>query len=230
MKLPPLFYLAIVCTLAPAVVFAQAVQLPTYSNFGVNTTVSVPDRGSAYLGGVTRARTGRNEFGTPLLPFKNRSIGSEYSTSGMRVSAYIHDFEAMDEYLLSQAAGRAGSSPRPTGQLAKRGTRPEAASQLSSDPFQLRLQATRTSSAGVAVKSVAELRAANLRENQKLQEEALSWFQRGQGCEASGKTGAARVFYQMAARRATGEFRDLIAARLQSIDDTKAPKLAQNRP
>ena len=79
-------------------------QLPTFSYFSVNTTVTVPDRGSAYLGGVNRAAEGRNEFGTPLLPFRpfrNVGIGRETSASGMWVTATIHDFDAMDRYLLS---------------------------------------------------------------------------------------------------------------------------------
>ena len=55
---------------------ATTVQLPTYSFFSVNTTVTVPDRGSADLGGVNRVAEGRNEFGTPLLPFRPfRNVG-----------------------------------------------------------------------------------------------------------------------------------------------------------
>ena len=35
---------------------ATTVQLPSFSIFSVNTTVSVPDSGGMYLGGVNRAR------------------------------------------------------------------------------------------------------------------------------------------------------------------------------
>ena len=59
-------------------------QLPTVSAFTVNTTVSVPDRGSALLGGISRASSGRNEFGVPLAPFRpfrNSAIGHEVGAS-----------------------------------------------------------------------------------------------------------------------------------------------------
>lgn len=94
------------------------VQLPTFSFFSVGTTVSVPDRGSAYLGGIKRAATGRNEFGVPMLPFrpfKNTGIGREVSASSVHVTATIHDFEAMDEFLLSQPTAFSRSlQSRPT--------------------------------------------------------------------------------------------------------------------
>ena len=78
------FPLAGLLIAAPAAAWAQVpatVQLPTYSFFSVGTSVSVPDRGSAYLGGVNRASTGSSEFGIPLRPFGNRSYGSQRSAS-----------------------------------------------------------------------------------------------------------------------------------------------------
>jgi len=82
---------------------ASAVQLPTFSYFTAPTTVSVPDRGGTYMGGVKRSASGRIESGAPLLPFKNRAIGNESSASSISVHAYIHDFEAMDEAILGSA-------------------------------------------------------------------------------------------------------------------------------
>lgn len=79
---------------------ATSVQLPTFGYNTVTTTVSVPDRGSTYMGGINRSSMGRVESGAPLLPFKNRSIGYETGASSFRTSVYIHDFEAMDEQLL----------------------------------------------------------------------------------------------------------------------------------
>jgi hypothetical protein len=101
--------LTIVALTTIPVAAQNAVQLPTLSSFRTNTTVSVPDRGSVYTGGINRAADGRNEFGTPLLPLRNRSIGSQRSASSVWTSVYIHDFEAMDEALLSQARGSAFS-------------------------------------------------------------------------------------------------------------------------
>ena len=204
----------------------SAVQLPTYSFFSTNTTVSVPDRGSVYLGGVTRAATGRNEFGTPLLPFRNRSFGTERSVTGTWVSVYIHDFEAMDEQLLSQPTAFR-SRPQPGGA-------PGPAPGLAADTknvWQPRPGATQSGSGGPTAKSVAQLRAERLREQQAREQEAREWLERGRRAEASGKANVARVYYRMAARRATADLKDQIAARLESLDGSPAtPHLAQRRP
>lgn len=84
--------------------FAQnaTVQLPSLGRFSVGTTVVVPDRGRAYLGGVKRAVEGTKRFG-PLV--RGSSKGLERSHSGMTASAYIHDLREMDRRLLQQ--GRA---------------------------------------------------------------------------------------------------------------------------
>lgn len=79
------------------------VQQPVFGVTGVSTTVSVPDRGRAHLGSISRARSSRNSYG----PFRSGSnIGVDREHTGMSVGVYIHDFEAMDRYLLSQ-----GTSP-----------------------------------------------------------------------------------------------------------------------
>jgi len=83
------------------------VQLPTVQNFSVNTTVSVPDRGSVYMGGVNRTAYGSSRRGVPMLPNTNRSFGRETSTSGVRASAYIHDFEEMDRQIRESVASSA---------------------------------------------------------------------------------------------------------------------------
>ena len=77
------------------------VQLPTFSMFGVDTTVSVPDSGSTYLGGVDRASSDGNQLaarGAVWQPLHRQPA----EASSMRVSAYVHDFQAMDEQLLNQ--------------------------------------------------------------------------------------------------------------------------------
>jgi len=87
-------------------VFAQAVtvQQPVICSMGVNTTVSVPDRGSALLGGVNSAATGRTVNG----PFPSGTAsGREAQGSSMRASVYIHDLRAMDEALLASAPSAA---------------------------------------------------------------------------------------------------------------------------
>jgi hypothetical protein len=216
-----------------------AVQLPTFSHFSVGTTVSVPDRGSAYMGGINRSSSGRSTFGTPLLPFRpfrNTAIGSSQGAMSVHASAWIHDFEAMDEYLLNQAPRtvHAGSGAR---NLVTTDSRP-----ASLDP------AWNTSGAGIAsnwnaassgrggeVVSGGQWQAAppsppvapllDAAQEQRRREaqaetrssEAEAFFIRGQEAETSGKANVARIYYQMAARRATGEFQNEVLARLRAL-------------
>ena len=90
----------------------QAVQQPVVRQLRVGTSVSVPDRGRAYLGGVSSAATSTKRFGGSLRSGTNS--GRELANSSMSVSVYIHDFEAMDQALLNTArntAHRAESKP-----------------------------------------------------------------------------------------------------------------------
>jgi hypothetical protein len=75
-----------------------AVQQPVVATNSVRTTVSVPDRGSALLGGVNSAQSGRSSYG-PLR--SGTSTGLSRSASSMSTSVYIHDLRAMDEALLN---------------------------------------------------------------------------------------------------------------------------------
>ncbi len=196
---------------------ATAVQLPTLSYFSAGTTVSVPDRGSVFLGGVSRAASGRNEFGVPLSPFRNQSFGMERSASGLWVSAYIHDFQAMDEYLLGQPSPRSQASsalrtlPGPV-ESTSRG--PALVVQTSAMPAPVPPRAAKS---GPLSMSVAELRARNAQAALARSRQAEDYFQRGQKAEVEGKASVARTYYQMAARRATGDLKDRITARLTLI-------------
>ena len=88
-----------------SVCFAQhVVQLPEFHQTSVNTTVSVPDRGSVLLGGSSSASTGRVSAGLGLRPFGNSAIGGTSGGGGMFVGAQIHDMQAMDEAVLGQTA------------------------------------------------------------------------------------------------------------------------------
>lgn len=80
--------------------FAQqaTVQQPVVGTNSVRTTVSVPDRGSALLGGVGSAQSARSTYG-PLRT--GSSFGLSRSASSMSTSVYIHDLRAMDEALLN---------------------------------------------------------------------------------------------------------------------------------
>ena len=69
---------------SPAVAQLPAtVQLPSFSYFGVDTSVSVPDRGSISLGGVGRSSSGSTAFGPvlgPRWPSFGRQIGASSTT------------------------------------------------------------------------------------------------------------------------------------------------------
>jgi hypothetical protein len=209
---------------APAQPQATAVQLPTFSMFTTSTTVSVPDRGNVLLGGINRAASGRNEFGTPILGklpygnrlFKNVGIGSERSASQMRVSAYIHDFDAMEEALMSQPTGRAVSSYQPQ-------SRSQAAALahtlLPRDNAGLvsTWQPSLPDPARQPTMSLTDARTRRLAKEQTRASEAVDFYQRGERAEAEGKLGVAKIYYQMAARRAEGPFADRVAAKLDAI-------------
>jgi hypothetical protein len=210
---------------------ATTVQLPTLSSFSASTTVTVPDRGMAYLGGVNRAAEGRNEFGVPLLPFRpfrNVGIGREVSSSGMWVSVTIHDFDAMDRYLLSQ----------PTAFSQSLGDRRSQAAALAGtlqprDPgygASWRV-ATPSGAGGPPTMSVAQARAERQRQQATRADEAADFFRRAQEAEEAGKMGVAKIYYQMAARRATGELKGQVTDRLDAIGRGQtASKIAQDRP
>ena len=209
------------------------VQLPTFSFFSVGTTVSVPDRGSAYLGGIKRAATGRNEFGVPMLPFrpfKNSAIGREVSASSVHVTATIHDFEAMDEFLLSQPTAICRSlQSRPAGgglaALGRASPPRKPAIGPSWKPSSV------AGSGRVSTGSLAEARARRFRLQETRAKEAVELFERGRKAEAAGRDGVAGIYYQMAVRRATGEFKEQLLARLETLGRAQTPsKIAQSRP
>lgn len=96
----------------PVCVLAQTiVQLPTVRNFGMSTTVSVPDRGRTYLGGINRSYSNSTRRRIPMTPFSSRTVSRGRSSGGVSVSAFVHDFEEMDRAVLSQASKASPSKP-----------------------------------------------------------------------------------------------------------------------
>jgi hypothetical protein len=184
--------------------FAQAVQLPTFQFFSVQTTVSVPDRGGAYLGGVSRAASGRVSRGVPLLGKvpgvgrlgRNDAIGSVTATSGVGISATIIDHEELDKATLAEAARLRGRSGIASEDAALRG------------PV---LSETKP------VESVAEIRRRHAEQDAGQRQEALALLEKGRRAEAAGKTGVAKVYYEMAARRADPALQEQIAAHLTRL-------------
>ena len=77
-----------------------SVQQPVVATTSVNTTVTVPDRGSAVLGGVSSAQSGRVAYG-PLR--SGSSSGLSRQATSISANVFIHDLQAMDEALLNSA-------------------------------------------------------------------------------------------------------------------------------
>jgi hypothetical protein len=192
---------------------ATSVQLPTFSYFGISTSVLVPDRGSVYMGGVNRAQSGSRQFGAPLLPFGNRATGSSQSAMGSSVSVWIHDFDAMAQALLNQPTAyngyRGGLVPRAAG------------------PWQRRLAESQNSSSAQPAPSVADIRRKRLEAQETRAGEALVFFERARKAEEAGKANVARIYYQMVARRATDELKEKALARLEAIRGSKASMAAK---
>jgi hypothetical protein len=85
------------------------VQQPVVGLFNVNTVVSVPDRGSLLLGGVSSAGVVGGSRG-PSLPSSQQSGFARHSAA--RVHVFIHDFETMDRAVLAAAGSPSGADRR----------------------------------------------------------------------------------------------------------------------
>ena len=102
---------------------AQVVQLPTFRQFSIGTTVSVPDRGGAALGGVNSARAGstsRSLPGAGRLPFigplfNQRAMSNQLGSSQSFVRVTIIDHQAWEEASSRAWVNRPG---RPAGNAA----------------------------------------------------------------------------------------------------------------
>ena len=136
------------------------VQQPVVRSTGVATTVSVPDRGSILLGGVSSAESSRSSFG-PLRTGTSRGYG--LSGSSISASVYIIDLQAMDEAILNSVP----DSPV---------------------PFVVR------------PRSMAADRDVAPRTEALPAEKAANFERLARQAESAGKTGVAKLHWQMAAR------------------------------
>jgi hypothetical protein len=228
--------LFVLTALAGTEVHGQAVQLPTFSYSSVGTTVVVPDGGSTFLGGISRSSSGRNEFGTPILdkipmfgrPFKNVGIGQANSASSFRVTATIHDFDAMDEALLGGPVSSFTSSSRP-----RPGEPPPAVvgrTLMPRNPSALagNWQPKTSDNAARPTLNLADEQARRTVQQQTRGDEAEQFFARAQQAEADGKPNVAKIYYQMVTRRAGGDLKQQAVARLEAISGaSNSAKFAQ---
>ena len=111
----------------------QGVQLPVVSATSVNTTVSVPDRGSAMLGGVSSAQSARSQYG-PLRTGSSRGL-SRQATS-ISTNVYIHDLQAMDEALLNSVSTESSTRSVPASKRAANSDVPESAKRPAESPVE----------------------------------------------------------------------------------------------
>ena len=105
----------------PAFLPGSNVQLPSFSYFGTQTSVSVPDGGGVLLGGVNGAGEGGNQFGP------NRSAGSQIQSRQMQVGVQIHDMAELDAQVLAAAAPPKPAGPPDANALALRGAQASSA-------------------------------------------------------------------------------------------------------
>ena len=234
MRVSILGFAAAACAwLAALEASAQAVQLPTFSFATVVTTVMVPDQGAAYMGGINRAASGRSEYGVPGMPFpgfQNRGIGQDRSSTSFWATATIHDFDAMDQALLNtpSPSGFARACPNMSRGL------PETPAAIAGRTFQ-RNPANLAGNRQVEpdppppVNNAAAEQADRAARQTARAEEADSFFARGQQAEADGKPNVAKIYYQMAARRATGNLKQMVQARLDAVSG-RTTALAKNTP
>jgi hypothetical protein len=204
---------------APTIALAQArfgaVQLPTFNFFTVSTTVEVPDSGAGFAGGVSSAASGCSQGGVLGLgsrPFFNVARGG-----GVSVTAEIHDFDAMDKQLLGADFDRRASAEAMADAIAVRKLpimlRPVVASNLpKSSPLALDV-------AGGS--SIAEMRRQQAAEDSAADREARRLFDQAVELQTAGKPGVAKVFYQMAARRATGELKERAQTAILELNSPK---------
>ena len=166
---------------------AQSVtlQLPSIGRFTVNTTVTVPDRGRAYLGGISRAGESTNRFGGPLQRGSAKGLFREHS--GMTSSVYIHDLEEMDRYLLNLANGGGVRQFRGSGYSSL----PSLQRRDLIDRY--RKSQTRDRSAELLRNKAAQLA--------KEQSKATRYYQLGMRALERDKIGVAKAHFRNAARR-----------------------------
>ncbi|QDU10534.1 hypothetical protein [Gimesia aquarii] len=162
------------------------IQQPIVQQFSTGTTVSVPDRGRALLGGISSGATRSKRFG----PFRRgSSYGQEFQSSTSSVGVYIHDFEAMDRFLLKSATSTASRIEPPF-----QTNHSYWKQQLLSQHFQTAKSKNFSGSFGKSQRSSLHL-------NQITRSKAERFFELGQKAERKYATSnVAKLHYRMAAK------------------------------
>ncbi len=165
---------------AQAVVQSEIV-VPTISVFNIATTVSVPDRGGIYLGGLHRAST----TSTESFPRLGRGLSSRMSASDASAHVWIHDFQEMEESL--GKGTQYAASPAATGFA---GRMQRYASSRSARRLEIpQEKATQVEPASTKSSRDDELLAAKI-------EHAADLLKRGHDAESRGKLNVAKLYYK----------------------------------
>jgi len=215
-------------------------QLPTFNFTTVGTTVNVPDGGSAMLGGIDRVREGSNEVGMPILGqvpylnrlFKNRAIGRDVSSSRFRAHAKILILEELEQEVMDQASSaRAARGDRRSFEemaadyqarevVRQHEAQRRQAGYLSRNVDRQPLQLTRAvpeEPEQPEIPNLDQIRRQNELARQQRDAEAVAYFEKAQAAQQAGKKGSARVYYNMAVRRAKGDFKQEILTQLELL-------------
>lgn len=230
-----LFILTVLCSTSSALK-SQTVQLPVFKHTGVNTTVSVPDGGSTYLGGVNRASAGGTENrvpGLPFMPFKNRGYGHSSTAGGMSAHVQIHDFSEMEAAILGGASLLSPRSITPSRLVVDRTQlQRNQAPQISQAripnvevrPVHLGADMAANLKADLTLANMSDLAVtpgkigpAVTSENSQQQERMRMFAKRGWAAEKAGDYDLARSYYELAAGRAQGKLLEQIHKRLNAI-------------
>lgn len=224
-------FITAIAMLAAASACGQTLQLPSFNMNTVNTTVTAPDGGTIGLGGVARASEGRTERGVPMLGklpyagrlFNNRGIGRDVSNGYMTVTPRIIILEeeeaklGLPDYSSGAPIGGALSSSavRSFGQSTYELNETDVkALRLSQHVATNNFEPEQQQPIGP---SPEELRRRNEAAAQARHSEAYKLFEQGITAEESGKANVAKIYYNMAVRRAPAELEEAIQARLDAL-------------
>lgn len=183
---------------------ATTVQLPTFSQFTITTTVSVPDRGGAFLGGLNSGASNSSRLGNG--PLQTRSLSSTRAATGVSVSATVIDHEEIDRAILAEAA----SKQAPMDSTAMKAAAISKAVAVESRPTSRSTPYSSDTLPG----SVAAIRQRNASAADLEVAEVAGYLAKARQAEAENKPGVAKIFYQMVARRDQGEMKRVADGRL----------------
>ena len=207
---------------SPSLSQQTTVQLPTFGFTTVNTNVSVPDGGTAQLGGILRAAEGRTERGVPILGkvpfvnrlFKNNAIGRNVSSMQQVVTPRIIILEEEEAKLGVEIERRTAARFDPeAARIANAANFLNQHIARNSPATDMRTREPRrqpVEDALVIRKNPEEIR-------RERDAEAITFFQKAVAAEAQGKSGVAKVYYGMVARRSQGDLQAEALARLAGL-------------